>query len=121
MIEAKLLRDQGVLVVTPVGELTSTDFEQLRRLADPYIEKHGGLNGLLIDAEGFPGWEDFSNMLSHLGFVRDYESKIGRVAAVTDSGFLAILPKVADYFVGAEVRHFDYQDRDAALAWLEQG
>jgi hypothetical protein len=35
--------------------------------------------------------------------------KIKRVAAVTDSHFLAILPKVADYFAAAEVRHFDYQ------------
>lgn len=121
MIEAKLLREKGILVVTPIGELTSTDFEQLRRLADPYIEKHGGLNGLLIDVEAFPGWEDFSSLLTHLRFVREYETRIERVAAVTDSGFLAVLPKVADYFVGAEVRHYDYQDRDSALAWLEHG
>ena len=121
MIEAKLLREQGILVVSPSGELTSTDFEQLCRLVDPYIDKHGGLKGLLIDAEAFPGWEDFSNMLSYLRFVRDYETKIARVAAVTDSGFLAILPKVGDHFVGAEVRHFDYQDRDKALTWLERG
>jgi hypothetical protein len=121
MIEAKLFREQGILVVAPSGELTSTDFEQLRRLVDPYIEKRGSLNGLLIDAEAFPRWEEFSNMLSQLRFVGDYESKIARVAAVTDSDFLAILPKVADYFIGAEVRHFAYQDRDTALAWLQHG
>ena len=60
-------------------------------------------------------------MLSHIRFVNHYEKKIERVAAVTDNGFLAILPKVADQFVSAEVRHFDYQDRDKALNWLRTG
>ena len=121
MIDAKLLRDQGILVVAPVDTLEPADLEQLGLLADPYIEEHGGLKGLLIDAESFPGWEDFSSMLSHIHFVRDYEKKIERVAAVTDSAFLAILPKVADYFVAAKVRQFDYQDRDEALDWLRSG
>jgi hypothetical protein len=121
MIHAKLLRDEGILVVSPADKLETTDFERLRLLTDPYIEKHGDLNGLLIDAESFFGWEDFSSMLSHLRFVRNYHEKIERVAAVTDNGFLAILPKVADYFVAAEVRHYDYRERDEALNWLRSG
>jgi len=121
MIEAKLLREDGILVVSPVDVLDATDFERLRLLADPYIEEHGELKGLLIDVETFPGWEDFSGMLSHLRFVRDYQQRISRIAAVTDNGFLAILPKVADHFSAAEVRHFDYTDRNLALNWLRTG
>jgi hypothetical protein len=121
MINAQLLRDKGVLVVSPADRLETTDFERLRLLADPYIEEHGDLNGLLIDAESFFGWEDFSGMLSNIRFLRNYHEKIERVAAVTDNGFLAILPSVADYFVAAEVRHFNYQDRDEALNWLSSG
>jgi hypothetical protein len=121
MINAKLLREEGVLVVAPVGKLEKADFERLSLLADPYIEEHGKLNGLLIDAESFPGWEDFASMLSHIRFLRNYETKIERVAAVTDNGFLAIMPRVADHFAAAEVRHFNYQDRDRALAWLQTG
>jgi hypothetical protein len=121
MINAQLLRDDGILVVSPADKLQSTDFERLRLLADPYIEEHGDLKGMLIDAESFFGWEDFSSMLSHIRFVRNYHEKIERVAAVTDNGFLAILPAVADHFVAAEVRHFDYQDRDEALNWLRSG
>ena len=118
MINARLLRDEGILVVSPADKLDTNDFERLRLLTDPHIEKHGDLNGLLIDAESFFGWEDFSRMLSHIRFVRNYHEKIERVAAVTDNGFLAILPKVADYFVAAEVRHYDYQERDEAMNWL---
>ncbi|MGB7932635.1 MAG: STAS/SEC14 domain-containing protein [Gammaproteobacteria bacterium] len=121
MINAQLLRDEGILVVSPAEKLETTDFERLRLLTDPYIEKHGDLNGLLIDAEAFYGWEDFSSMLSHIRFVRNYHKKIKRVAAVTDNDFLAILPKVADHFVAAEVRHYDYRDRDQALNWLRSG
>jgi hypothetical protein len=121
MINAKLLRDKGILVIAPLDKLETTDFERLRLLADPYIEEHGKLTGLLIDAETFFGWEDFSSLLSHMQFVRNYEKKIERVAAVTDKAYLAILPHVADHFVAAEVRHFDYKDRDEALNWLQTG
>lgn len=121
MIEAKLLREDGILVVSPVDTLEATDFERLRLLVDPYIEAHGELKGLLIDVETFPGWEDFSGMLSHLRFVHDYQQRINRVAAVTDNDILAILPQVADYFAAAEVRRFDYTDRELALNWLRTG
>jgi hypothetical protein len=118
MIDAKLLREDGILLVSPVGKLQPEDFEELRLLVNPYIEEHGTLDGLLIDAEHFPGWASFSGLLSHLRFVHDYETKIKRVAAVTDSGFLAILPNVTKHFVAADVRHFEYHDRDKALQWL---
>lgn len=121
MINAQLLREEGLLIVSPVHKLEATDFDRLRLLVDPYIEAHGEIKGLLIDAESFPGWEDFSGLLEHLRFVRDYQQRIRQVAAVTDNGFLAILPKVADYFAAAKVRHFDYQDRDRALIWLRTG
>ncbi|ALP53947.1 hypothetical protein Tel_12820 [Candidatus Tenderia electrophaga] len=121
MINAELLRDKGILVVMPVDTLEKADFERLNLLVDPYIEEHGKLTGILIDAESFPGWDDFASMLTHIRFIRHHEKKVERVAAVSDQGFLAILPKVADYFVSAEVRHFEYQERDRALAWLETG
>jgi SpoIIAA-like len=43
---------------------------------------------------------------------------IEKVATVSDSGFLRILPSVASHFVKAEVRHFDYHDKEKALEWL---
>jgi hypothetical protein len=44
---------------------------------------------------------------------------VKKIAAVTESGFLSIMPQVAKHFVKAEVRHFDYTDMDAALNWLK--
>ena len=121
MINAQLLRDEGILVVSPVDKLQSADFERLRLLVDPYLEEHGELSGLLIDAELFFGWDDFSGLVSHLRFVRNYHQKIERIAAVTDNSFIAIVPRVADHFTAAEIRHYDYRERDAALHWLRVG
>lgn len=121
MIEAKLYRDDEILTVEPVDKLTEADFEQIRSLVNPFIEDQGHLKGVLIDAESFSGWEGFSGALSHFRFINEYEKEIERVAAVTDNAFLTVLPQFANYFVNAEVRHFNYVDRDQALAWLRTG
>jgi len=46
---------------------------------------------------------------------------IERIAAVTDSGFLKIMPSIAQHFVDAQVGHFSFEEKDQALAWLESG
>ena len=118
MIKSELLKDQGILIVSPVGALAASDFEHLAEEIDPYIEQNGRLHGLMVHTEFFPGWSDFAALISHLKFVRDYQSKIEKVAAVSDSGFLRIIPSVASHFMKAEVKHFDYNDKDKALEWL---
>ena len=118
VIQFELLSDKGILIVTPTGPLEKTDFDRLAQAVDPVIESQGRLKGLMIYVEAFPGWKDFGGLVSHLKFVKDHRRHIQKVAAVTDSGFLSILPLVARHFVRAEVRHFDFQDKDKALAWL---
>ena len=118
MINHELLRDQGILIVTPDGPLEKADFDKLAQLVDPFIAAKGGLNGLMIYVESFPGWRDFAALVTHLKFVKDHQRNIAKVAAVTDSGFLSILPQIADHFVRAEVRHFGFADKQNALTWL---
>ena len=118
MIRYQLLKNKGVLIVTPQDRLRSSDFEALAQEVDPYIEEKGQLSGLMIYAEAFPGWDDFAALLSHVKFVKGYHRDIKKVAAVTDSKFLSILPRVIDHFVSAEVKHFEYGQKQAALEWL---
>jgi len=120
MISHELLEDAGILIVVPEGPLESSDFEALAKQVDPYLHEQGQLKGLMIQAESFPGWHDFGGLISHLRFVRGHHHQIKRVAAVSDSTFLTIMPKVAHHFVKAEVRHFDFDERGAALAWLQE-
>ncbi len=120
MLDHELLLEQGILIVTPRGPLEETDFQALSDVVDPYIESKGKLNGLMIYTESFPGWNDFSGLVSHMKFVKDHQKFISKVAAVTDSGILSIMPGIADHFVKAEIRHFDFDDKDDAMEWLTQ-
>ena len=118
MLSHELDRDKGILIVRPEGPLEQSDFEHLAQEVDPYIESRGQLNGLLISAKVFPGWQDFAALVSHLKFVRNHHQHIKRVAAVSDSGFLTIMPRIANHFVDAEIQHFHFEDRERALDWL---
>ena len=120
LLNYELLRDDGILVVKPGDALEASDFEAVAGEIDPYIEERGVLRGLLIEAESFPGWSNFGAFISHLRFIRDHQRHITRVAALSDSAFLSIAPRIASHFVNAEVRHFEFTDRDAAIAWLRE-
>ena len=118
MLDYELNRAEGILILKPTGPLESTDFEKLALEVDPYIREKGKLNGLMIYVKSFPGWENFAAFLSHIKFVKNHHQKIKKIAAVTDSSFLSIMPQVANHFIQAEVRHFDYEDKEPALDWL---
>jgi len=120
MVRFELLKDAGILVVEPKGALSADDFLAIARTIDPYIEEHGKLTGLLIDAPSFPGWDSFGALIQHLKFVRDHHRRIDRVAAVTDNAFLQIAPRIAAHLAHPEIRVFAGDDRAQALAWLQK-
>ena len=109
MIHFELLRDRNILIITPDGPLEETDFARLSKEVDPFIASKGKLAGVMVYAKSF--------RVGEFRIIR----KIERIAAVTDSGFLKIMPRIADHFVQAKIRHFDFEERDQALAWLETG
>lgn len=120
MVNHELLRDEGILVIRPEGSLEASDFQTIAQEIDPYIEAHGKLHGLMIDAAAFPGWKDFAALLAHFKFVKGHHQKIEKIAAVSDSSFLAIAPQIAGHFVKAEVRHFAHSEMSDALDWLRK-
>jgi hypothetical protein len=121
MIRCELLRDKGILVLSPEGELEAGDFVGVAHVIDPYIAEHGTLTGLLIDAPSFPGWDSFGALVEHIKFVRDHHKKIGRVAAVSDSSFLKVAPRIARHFAQPEIKSFASHEKPRALEWLEGG
>lgn len=118
MLDVALDEQTGICTVTPSGKLQAEDFSRAAQLVDPYIDKHGSLAGLMILAEKFPGWADFSALVAHMKFVGEHQKHITRVAAVSDSSILSIMPSMVDHFVKAQIRHFPFEDRDQALDWL---
>lgn len=109
---------EGVLIMTPEAPLEISDFQKLSEEIYPYIEVHGELHGLLIDAKAFPGWQNFAGLIAHLKFVVNQHKKIQKVAVLSDDSFLSTAPTFADHFVKAEIKHFSHSEMDQALHWL---
>lgn len=120
MLKHELRQDDAILVLHPEGALEAADFTTLASAVDAYLERHGALRGVLIRAESFPGWKDFGALLAHLKFVKAHHQRIEKVAVVADGAFANVMPGIANHFIHAQVRHFDYAREDAAWAWLRQ-
>ena len=122
MIESNLDAANGILTVRPTAKLEQADFENLAKTVDPFVEKRGGLSGLIIEAKAFPGWAGFGALIAHLRFVREHHKKVRKVAVVTDSAMGDLAEKLASHFVAAQIKHFPSGELDAARKWiLSQG
>jgi hypothetical protein len=119
MLQIKFDRDAGIVTVTPSVPLNENDFSVLASEVDPYIEEEGKLNGLIIEVESFPGWENFAGLISHLKFIREHHKKIEKVAAVSDGKIVSIMPQIVDHFVNAKVKYFPYENLDEAILWMQ--
>jgi hypothetical protein len=106
-------------IVEPQGALSKDDFAAIAAKVDPVIESQGHLDGLIIKTRDFPGWEGLGDMVEHFRFVRNHHQKIKKIALVTDAKVADVFPSVANHFVKAEVKHFDYDDFDDAVDWVD--
>ena len=120
MLDFELLDAEGIVRVHPETPLLARDFAQLSETVDRYLASHEDLKGLVIDAEDFPGWEDFSALVSHVKFVRGHHKSIRRVAAVSNDKLMKLLPPIANHFAAAEVRHFNRDQLNDAMSWVQQ-
>jgi hypothetical protein len=113
----RLLADKGVIVVEVTSALRSHDFDALAATADTWIESHGSLQGVVIHARAFPGWENLGSLIRHVQFVRDHHQHVRRVALSADGSLTGLLPRIGEHFVKAEVNVFPFDALDAAVAW----
>ncbi|MCX4187430.1 STAS/SEC14 domain-containing protein [Methylophaga sp. OBS4] len=120
MLHYTLNQNTAIVYIYPKGPLSKADFEQLTAEVDPYIEQSGGLAGLIIETEKFPGWEDLNAAIQHFRFVRDHHRKIKKVAIVTDSLAGEFAENIASHFVAAKIQHFNANQLALAEDWVNQ-
>ncbi len=116
-ISYRLIPESGVIVVDVKQPLRAQDFDAVAFTADTWIEAHGDLQGIVIHAREFPGWENLGSLLRHIRFVRDHHRKVKRIALAADTKLASLAPKVAEHFIQAEVKNFGYDELDSAIAW----
>lgn len=118
MIEYTLDTNSSILYVRPTASLEQSDFVDLAKTVDPYIEAIGDLAGLIIEAPSFPGWASFGALITHFRFVRDHHKHIRKIALVTDSALGTVAEHLAAHFVAAEIRHFAAGELELAKQWV---
>ena len=101
MLNHELRHDDEILVLNPEGPLEADDFTTQARQVDPYLEQHAKLRGVLIRAKSFPSWIDFGAIRAPLKFLKQR------------------IQKIANYFVHAQVQHFDFEREDQV--WIGSG
>ncbi|HXX67604.1 MAG TPA: STAS/SEC14 domain-containing protein [Polyangiaceae bacterium] len=116
-VSHRLLTEKGVVVIDAKEPLHTSDFDALALTVDPWIESHGVLEGVVIHARAFPGWENLGSLVRHVQFVRDHHRYIKRIALATDAKLAGLAPRLGQHFVRAEIKTFEYDQIDAAVAW----
>lgn len=121
MLSVTLDKINGIAILRPDGELSENDFISAAKRIDTYLEDVESLNGLVIQAESFPGWDSFSAFLAHMKFIREHHKQISHVALVTDSPFGSLGEHVANHFVSAEIKSFAFNELAQAIEWINEG
>ena len=89
MLTYSIMKPEGILLLRPSTPLSKADFGGLSADVDAYLSEHAKLHGVMVQAKGFPGWEDFSGFTAHMHFVREHHKQVERIAVVTDSPWAA--------------------------------
>ncbi len=119
MLKVNLNEKDSLALVEPEGKLTKTDFVNASQVIDSYIEKNGNLKGIIVYVEDFPFWDSFSSLISHLKFIHNHHRLVSHIAFVTDSMTGDFAQNIADHFLKAKIKHFDYKDLEEAKTWIQ--
>ena len=117
MFDIQTDEKNNLIIATPTGALSRADFEGLGKTVNDYINRKDRAPGLVLVAEGLPHWKDAAALFAHLELVREHHKVIAKVALVSDSTALSIMPALVDHFVDAKVRHFPQSQLEQAKEW----
>ncbi len=120
MFETQIDSNHNLIIVTPTGSLSEADFEGLGETVNDYINRHVKAPGLVLNSDSLPHWKNAAALFAHLKMVRDHHKVISRVALVSDSATLSIMPTLVDQFVDAKIRHFKQADLEKAKSWASE-
>jgi len=118
MLIVNLIETEGIAILEPDSELSEADFISAAKIIDPYIEKSGKLNGIVIHVKSFPGWDSFSALIKHLKFIKEHHKKVSHVALATDSPIGEFAEHVASHFVSAKIKSFPFSELEKAKKWI---
>ncbi len=119
MLSYKILEDDGVIVLSAVGETT---FEDLQGDAAQFFAdiRSNGIRRILLDWRGLKGWESRNAQSISYHSWLDSRSLFDRIALVVGKELHEEADELQELFRNADkdVRRFRPQQYGAALDWL---
>lgn len=119
MLHVTLNEKESIAILEPKGALSKDDFVLAANVIDPFIEKGGTLQGIIIYVRDFPGWDSFAALLKHFEFIKEHHKKVTHVAFVTDSFVGELAEHIGSHFVSAEVKNFSFDALQKAKQWIK--
>ena len=116
MIKTELISPRALKITVP-EKLKAGDFRQITSQIDSLIKQQGKIR-LLIDASNFSGWENMTAFEKHIGFVKDHQQKVERIAVIVGQDWQHWIVATIRMFVHPEVMAYDLRDQDKALKWI---
>ena len=112
--------DENVFYIKVLGKIEAGDFEDnIKVPADHIISESGRIRGILIDTQNFEGWEDFPALMEHIGFIKELDDNVGRVAIIGDQTWEKLIPPIASLFLQPVVQLFDPGRAKEADEWIK--
>lgn len=116
MIKTELISTNVLSIVVP-EKLNANDFRQIVPQVDSLISKHGKIR-LLINASGFNGWENIEAFENHIGFIKNHQQKVERIAVIAAHDWQHWLVGMVRMFVHPEIRAYGKNHESDALQWI---
>lgn len=118
MLKIEHLPDSTILKTVAHEKLDGADYERLQPIVEGIIERHGKIRWY-FEMNDFDGWtldalwKDAKLSFQHAG---DFE----RIAIVGRKDWMDWMTQLMKPFTSAEVKYFELEDREAAMAWIEK-
>ncbi len=117
-MKISLDKKSKIAILEPLGALSKDDFVKAKEIIDPFIQKKGKLNGVIIYTKDFPGWNSFEAFGAHMKFIKKHHKRIKKLAFVTNSWVIDTADKIGKYFVNVKIKNFKYEELKKAKKWI---
>jgi len=118
MFETIPVNGEHVIGIRVTGTLTDADYKAFLPVLEELIEKKGPVS-LYIDMEDFQGWEAKAAW-DDLKFGLAHDVDFRRIAVVGGPKWVQWMLKLSSIFFSAEIRYFTPDEKEKALAWLNE-
>ena len=117
MITIEFNKDTKIIHATAKGKISKDDIEVI---AKPIIEEifsnNSNVKGSVVMARELEGWENLEAMTTHFSLLKQYDSKLPKIALISNSIVQEALANFAPAMVKSDVQHFE--DEVKAQAWI---